>query len=164
MGGLPRIMIAGLRDILMSRTAIKGEFRMSQTVIRAEGNNPLKFSITEDQAVESLLRPPARGYMPPEQAVTEALDDIRAHEVAMGTGMQAALKGLLARLDPETLVQRLEESGGARGGFFKAKKSQYWEIYEKAYADISKQAENDFQDLFQNEFAKAYQQQMENLK
>ncbi|MEM9428301.1 MAG: type VI secretion system-associated FHA domain protein TagH [Pseudomonadota bacterium] len=163
MGLLTRLMIAGLRDILMTRASIRSEFRMNQTVLRAEGNNPLKFSVTEEQAVEMLLKPAARGYMKSDKAVSEALDDIRVHEVAMLTGMQAALKGLLARLDPGALVQKLEETG-ARGGFFKAKKAQYWEIYEKAYAEIAREAENDFQELFQNEFARAYQEQLEKLK
>lgn len=162
MGAIMRLFVAGIREILMTRTAIKGEFRMNQTMIRATGNNPLKFSISEDQAIEAIARPPGKGYLPPEAAVAEALTDIKAHEMAMVTGMQAALKGLLAQLDPQRLAAKLEASN--RGSFFKGKKAQYWEIYEETYSEIARQAENDFQELFVTEFAKAYQTQLEKLK
>jgi type VI secretion system protein ImpI/type VI secretion system protein len=162
LGSVLRQMIIGMREVLMTRTAIKGEFRMNQTMIKATGNNPLKFSVSEDQAISAMVRTPDKGYLDPTDAVKEALDDIRAHEVAMVTGMQAALKGLLSQLDPQALAAKLEEGGG-RGSLFKGKKTQYWEIYEKKYAEIAEQAENDFQDLFQNEFARAYEAQLKKL-
>jgi len=163
LGGTMRTLIIGIREILMTRTAIKGEFRMGQTVIRRTGNNPLKFSITEDEAVERIAGPPAEGYMDPGQAAEEALRDIRAHEVAMVTGMQAALKGLLAQFDPEVLARKLTENPRS-GGLLKSKKSQYWEVFEETYAAISEQAENDFHELFTREFAQAYQAQLEKMK
>lgn len=163
MGGTMRTLIIGIREILMTRTAIKGEFRMGQTVIQRTGNNPLKFSITEDEAVERIAKPPGTGYMDPEKAASEALADIRAHEVAMVAGMQAALKGLLAEFDPEKLAHKMAESTRS-SSFLKSKKSQYWEVFEETYAAISAQAENDFNELFTREFARAYQAQSEKLK
>ena len=163
LGRAMHLMASGVREILMSRTAMKGEFRMAQTVIRPTGNNPLKFSVTEEQAVEALAKPPAKGYLGTEAAIGEAINDLKAHEVAMLTGMQAALKGLLEQLDPKNFVAEMEKRGG-RGSFFKAKKSQYWEIYEDAYAEIAAEAEDDFKKLFENVFASAYQDQLEKLK
>lgn len=163
LGTTMRALIVGVREILMTRTAIKGEFRMGQTVIRRTGNNPLKFSITEEEAVARIAGPPAKGYMDPDAAVEEALRDIRAHEIAMVSGMQAALAGLLAEFDPAVLSAKLAESGRA-GGLLKSKKTQYWEVFEETYAAISDQAENDFHELFTREFAQAYQSQLEKLK
>ena len=80
----------------------------------------------------------------------------------MMTGMEAALKGLLKKLDPEVLGEQIEETGGL-SNLLKGKKARYWEVYEKMYADISDQAENDFQDLFSNEFARAYDAQFKKL-
>ena len=162
MGRVMRTMIAGLREVLMTRTSIKSEFRIEQTMIGAQGNNPLKFSISPDQAIEALVRPRTRGYLDAEAATKEALDDIKAHEVAMVTGMEAALKGVLARLDPGELAGQIETSGNL-GSLFKGKKARYWEIYEKMYADISDQAENDFHELFSREFARAYKEQLKKL-
>jgi len=163
MGGVMRMMISGLREILMTRTSIKSEFRIEQTMISAGGNNPLKFSISPEQAIEALVKPKTRGYLDAETATGQALDDIKAHEVAMVSGMEAALKGVLAKLDPEVLGAEIE-SGGGLGGLLKGKKARYWETYEKMYGQISDQAENDFHELFSREFARAYKDQLDKLK
>jgi type VI secretion system FHA domain protein len=162
LGAVMAATIQGLREILMTRASIKSEFRIQQTVIGAGDNNPLKFSVTPEQAVEVLVRPP-RGYLPARAAVEQALGDIKAHEVAMMTAMEAALKGLLDQLSPNSLEAQLA-SGGGISGLLKGKKARYWDIYEKMYAKISEQAETDFQELFGREFARAYQAQTERLK
>ncbi|MFD3190516.1 type VI secretion system-associated FHA domain protein TagH [Sedimentitalea sp. HM32M-2] len=163
MGRVMKTLVTGLREILMTRTSIKSEFRIEQTMISAGGNNPLKFSISPEQAIEAMVKPGARGYLSAETAAEQALDDIKAHEIAMVTGMEAALKGVLARLDPQELAGKIETSGGL-GSLLKGKKARYWEVYEKMYADISDQAENDFHDLFSREFARAYKAQLNQLK
>ncbi|WP_264214503.1 type VI secretion system-associated FHA domain protein TagH [Leisingera thetidis] len=163
MGRVMRTLVTGLREILMTRTSIKSEFRIEQTMISAGGNNPLKFSITPEQAVEAMVRPATKGYLSPETAAEEALRDIKAHEVAMVTGMEAALKGVLKRLDPKALEAQIEDKGGFTG-LLRGKKARYWDVYEQLYAEISDQAENDFHDLFSREFARAYKQQLDRLK
>lgn len=157
------IMVQGLREVLMTRSAIKSEFRIQQTMISAGGNNPLKFSVSPEQAVEALVRPPGRGYLDAATAAAQALDDIRAHEMAMMSGLEAALKGILHKLSPQALESRLD-SGGGLGSLLKGRKARYWEVYEKMYAEIAGQAADDFHDLFAREFARAYQQQMDLLK
>jgi type VI secretion system protein ImpI/type VI secretion system protein len=163
MGRLMRMMVVGLREVLMTRTSIKSEFRIEQTMISSGGNNPLKFSLSEDDAVTALVKPKAKGYLSSESAVEQALDDIKAHEVAMVTGMEAAIKGVLSKLDPQVLAGQIETST-AIGSMFKGKKARYWEVYEKMYAQISDQAENDFHELFSREFARAYKEQLEKLR
>ena len=81
----------------------------------------------------------------------------------MVTGMEAALKGLLYRLAPYTLEEKMQ-SGAGLGDMLKGKKARYWEAYENMYAEISDQAENEFFELFSREFARAYQEQLERLK
>jgi len=163
LGHVLRIMVQGLREVLMTRTSIKSEFRMQQTMITSGGNNPLKFSISPEQAIQALVRPATSGYLDPVEAAEQALRDIKAHEVAMMTGMEAALKGILKRLDPKLLEGKLE-TGGGFGSILKSKEARYWDVYLKMYAEISDQAENDFHELFSKEFARAYQDQLERLK
>ncbi|MCR8827364.1 type VI secretion system-associated FHA domain protein TagH [Pseudosulfitobacter koreensis] len=163
MGHVLRLMIEGLREILMTRTSIKSEFRIEQTMIQAGGNNPLKFSISPEQAIEALVKPKSKGYLDATEATTQALQDIKAHEVAMITGMEAALKGILTRLDPKVLEDKIAVSGGF-SNLLKSRKARYWEIYENMYAEISDQAENDFHELFAKEFARAYKAQLDKLK
>lgn len=162
LGGVMHSLIAGLREILMTRSSIKSEFRIERTELAAGGNNPLKFALSAEHAVESIVRP-RKGYMPATEAVSGALGDIKAHEVAMVTGMEAAIKDVLARLDPKALEERIGKGGGI-ADMLKGRKSRYWETYEKLYAEIAEQAEHDFHEFFSKEFAKAYQKQLERLK
>jgi len=163
LGGVLLTMITGLREILMTRAQVKSEFRIQQTMIGAGGNNPLKFSISVDQAVEAMVRPSAKGYLPSDKAAEQALKDIKAHEVAMMTAMEAALKGVLKQLSPEQLETQMTDAGGITR-LIQGKKARYWDVYEKMYAKISDQTESDFHDSFGLEFARAYQAQMERLK
>ncbi len=155
-------MVEGLREVLMTRASIKGEFRMNQTQIQAGGNNPLKFSVSVEQALEVMVRPTVRGYLPADKAANEALKDIKAHEVAVISGMEAAFKAMLKRLDPQTLAGRLEERGGL-SSFLSGKKARYWEVYERMYGEIAQEAEDDFHTLFGKEFARAYQEQLKKI-
>lgn len=163
MGQVLRTMIEGLREILMTRQSIKSEFRIEQTMIQMGGNNPLKFSISPEQAVEAMVRPTARGYLDATEATNEALKDIKAHEVAMLTGMEAALKGILKKLDPSVLETKIS-TDKSLSGMLKSRQARYWEIYQNMYTEISDQAENDFQELFAKEFSRAYQEQLDKLK
>jgi type VI secretion system protein len=162
LGGVLNTMIGGVREILMTRQSIKSEFRMQQTVISAGANNPLKFSVSVEQAIGTMVRPAVKGYLPAAEAASQALNDIKAHEVAMMTGMEAALKGVLARLDPSRLAERIAADSSLRS-VLTNKKARYWDVFETQYAEISDQAENDFHDLFSKEFARAYQAQLERL-
>ncbi len=163
MGHVLRVMITGMREILMTRSSIKAEFRIEQTRISAGANNPLKFSVSPEQAIEAMIRPKARGYLDATDAARQAMSDIKAHEVAVMTGMEAALKGVLERLSPASLEGRMQ-AGGGLGGLLKGRKARYWEVYERMHAEISDQAENEFHELFAREFSRAYAEQLERLK
>lgn len=163
LGKVMRTMILGVREILMTRATIKSEFRINQTMIGAGGNNPLKFSVSSEQAIESMVKPTTKGYMDSVSASEQALTDIKVHEVAMMTGMEAALKGVLAKMEPTSLAKIIESDRGFRSPLTN-RKARYWDGFEQKYQEIVDQAENDFQDLFSNEFAKAYQEQLDRLK
>jgi len=110
-----------------------------------------------------MVKPRTTGYLEAGAATREALGDIKAHEIAVMTAMEAALKGILQQLSPETLEGQITGSGGL-SGLLQGKKARYWDVYEQMYAKISDQAESDFHDVFGREFARAYQAQLERLK
>ncbi len=158
-GEMMRVMVEGIRDVLMSRSAIKNELRVEQTMLRARDNNPLKFSVTTEEALAALLLADRPGYKKPLDATREAFDDIRGHELAVMAGVQTALIGLLKRFDPEMLESRMQK--GALDSFLPgARKAKYWEIFCTTYKDIAREAEDDFQSVFGREFAKAYAAQV----
>jgi type VI secretion system FHA domain protein len=153
-GELLRAMVEGLREVLMSRAAVKHEFRAEQTMLGPADNNPLKFSITPEDAVAALLRPGRRGYQKPLDATREAFADLKSHELAVMAGVQTALTGLLRRLDPAALEQRQ-----TAGLLPVARKARCWEQYRTTYATIARAAEDDFQSAFGRDFARAYEAQ-----
>jgi type VI secretion system protein len=157
-----RAMVEGLRQVLISRAAIKNEFRVEQTMLRARDNNPLKFSVTDQDAVAALLQPGRAGYKPPLASAQEAFDDVRSHELAVMAGVQTALLGLLRRFEPAALEKRL--SAGMLDTILPlARRARTWELFCATYKDIVREAEDDFQAVFGREFARAYHAQVQKL-
>ncbi len=154
-GEVFRAMTEGLREVLFSRAAIKGDMRVEQTMIQARNNNALKFSVTADDAVAALLNKDRPGYMAPLAATREAFSDIKSHELAVMAGVQTALMGLLQRFDPATLEGRLSQ-GLLASVLPAARKARYWDSFREVYGQIASEAEDDFQAVFGRAFAKAY--------
>jgi type VI secretion system FHA domain protein len=163
-GTLFRDMVAGLCDILMVRANIKERFQMTErTTLRRSENNPLKFSVDADDAMANLITRPRPGFLPADQAVREALGDIKAHELAVLAGMQTALKALLDRFDPANLEKRIEQTSVWDNILPANRKAKYWELFCEHYREIAREAEDDFHGLFGREFTRAYERQVKRL-
>jgi type VI secretion system protein len=154
-----RDLVSGLVEVLKVRQTIKNEFRLDQTMIRADDNNPLKFTVNVEEALKAMLGNTSRGYLTPRQAVDQGFTDIKAHQIAVMAGMQVALKALLMRFDPKTLESRMQDGSMLGGILSGSKKARHWELFTQLYAEIAKEAEDDFHGLFGREFARAYEEQ-----
>jgi type VI secretion system FHA domain protein len=158
LGAAFRATVAGIRQALIARSSIKGEFRIEQTMIRARGNNPLKFSADDDDALAALLGVGRRIDVTPEAAVADALRDMRLHELATVAAMQGAVKTLLAGLDPAKLLAE------ASGGLLPAqKKAKAFEAYEKLHENVTRAMADDFDSVFGKAFARAYETAMRDI-
>ena len=154
-----RNMVAGLRAVLIARAQIKGEFRIEQTMIQAHGNNPLKFSAGEDDAMAALLGAGRRTDMAPHEAVADALSDIRLHELASMAAMQSAVRAVLDGLDPAKLRVQAEQ-GGAMSLLPAQKKARAWDAYEALHARTVQALADDFDSVFGKAFARAYERSL----
>ena len=94
LGAAFRALVSGLRRALMARAAVKREFRLEQTMLRSQGNNPLKFSADDEDALRALLGAGRRTDMNAADAVADALRDVRLHELATVVAMQSAVRAL----------------------------------------------------------------------
>jgi type VI secretion system FHA domain protein len=161
-GAVFNALVEGIRQVLISRASIKNELRVEQTMLRAKDNNPLKFSVTAEDAIAALLQPTRPGYKQPLASTQEAFDDVRSHEMAVMAGVQTALMGLLKRFEPGALEKRLEPS--MLGNILpSARKARTWELFCATYKAIAAEAQEDFQAVFGREFARAYSEQMQKL-
>jgi len=161
LGAAVRATVSGLRQILMARASIKDEFRIEQTVIRPSGNNPLKFSLDDDDALAILLGIGRNASMPAAHAITEAFDNLRLHELATISAMQVAVRVLLAQFDPES-IERSAGSGGLRIHPAQ-KKARAWEIFAERHAKVTQALSDDFDSVFGKAFARAYEDAIEKL-
>jgi type VI secretion system protein ImpI/type VI secretion system protein len=146
-GSAFRAAIAGMRALLIARADVKREFRIEQTMLRAAGNNPVKFAATDEAAMAALLTQPNGPA-----AVAETADDLTAHQIATIAATQAAARALLERLDPKHL-----EAADTGGGMFGAREKRLWEAYKKLHAEVTAQFDDDFDSAFGKAFARAYE-------
>jgi len=159
-GELLRESTRGAVELLRARAALKQEVRAEMTMIVTQGNNPLKFSPNVDTALSHLLGPTAPGFMAPARAMRDAFDDLRAHEIGVMAGMRAALDGVLARFDPQTLDNTITKRGALASLLPGSRKAQLWEQFQQLYTQLSREAADDFHTLFGKAFLKAYEAQL----
>jgi type VI secretion system FHA domain protein len=157
-----RALVGGLRAVLIARASIKSEFRIEQTLIRARGNNPLKFSADDDDAISALLGVGRRTDMTPATAVTDALRDIRLHELASMAAMQAAVRTVLDGLHPDK-VRASAEQGGGINVLPGQRKARAWDVYEALHTRTVQALSDDFDSVFGKAFARAYEDALDDL-
>jgi type VI secretion system FHA domain protein len=159
-GAAFRAFVTGLRELLIVRAEVKDTLGIDKTYIRARDNNPLKFSAGDDDALTALLGTGRRVSMAPAMAVSEALRDIRIHEQATLPAMQAAVRALLTRLDPEKI------RAGVEGGLAlpAQRRARAWEQYEADYARLNAALSDEFDAVFGRRFAEEYQRMVADLR
>ena len=161
LGAAFRSLVGGLRAVLIARASIKSEFRIEQTMIRARGNNPLKFSAGDDDALSALLGSGRRTDMTPAAAVEDALKDIRLHELASMAAMQSAVRSMLEGLDPAKLRAAAEQGGMTV--LPAQKKARAWDAYEALHAKTVQALSDDFDSIFGKAFARAYERALDEV-
>lgn len=156
-----RALVAGLRQVLIARATIKGEFRIEQTMIRARGNNPLKFSANDDDALTALLGVGRRTDMAPAAAIEDSLRDLRLHELATMAAMQVAVRALLEELNPDKI-----RAGADQGGMAvlpAQRKARAWDAFEARHARVVQALVDDFDSIFGKSFARAYERALDEI-
>jgi type VI secretion system protein ImpI/type VI secretion system protein len=155
LGAAFRALVSGLRRALMARAAVKREFRLEQTMLRSQGNNPLKFSADDEDALRALLGAGRRTEMTAADAVADALRDVRLHELATVVAMQSAVRALMEELDPAKL-RRTAERGGLDFVPMQ-RKANAWDAFEALHTRITHALSDDFDSVFGKNFARAYE-------
>ncbi len=163
-GALLRSATSGAVDMLAARTATKLEVQASVTVISAQGNNPLKFLPSGELALQQLLSKRLPGFMRADEAMQDAFDDLRAHEIGVIAGTRAALTEVLGKFDPKVLGDKLAAVSLLESLLPSVRKTKLWEIYLERYAQIRREAEDDFQSIFGRAFVQAYERETVRMK
>lgn len=163
-GAILRAAVDGLMMLLIARGEMRKEFQAEErTMVAARDNNPLKLMSDPHEAMAFLFDPADRtdGFLDPVQAIGDACEDLRAHEIALMAGMRAAILGALRRFDPHGLERALEKSGGL--GLI-GRKGKLWDVFVAHQEKLSQETQDDFQKVFGRDFMGAYQAQLRRLK
>ena len=163
-GTILRAAVEGLMMLLIARSEMRKEFEAEErTMVAARDNNPLKLMGDPHEAMQFLLDPGGRtgGFLDPVQSIGDACEDLRAHELALMTGMRSAILGALRRFDPKVIEKSLEKSAGFSFG---GKKAKLWEAFVEHQSRLAQEAQEDFNKIFGRDFMSAYQAQIRKLK
>ena len=152
-GAILRAAVEGIMTLLLARPEM-----------RARDNNPLKTMSDAREAMDFLFDTGERtgGLLDPVQAVGEACEELRAHEMALRAGMRAAVIAALRRFEPDSIERSLEQNGG--GFSLASRKSRLWDAYVAEQRRLARDAHEDFDKAFGADFLDGYQAELRRLK
>ena len=157
-GNLLRRLTSGLVVMLEARARAKSQMGAQGTNLEFDGNNPLKFARTPDQALAQLLNPAERGFMNTDRAIEDAFKDLQAHQMATLKAMQGALRSTLERFSPTAIRARAENKGMLGKILPTARDAALWAAYEKEFGGVAQGSDEAFMDVFAKEFRRAYEE------
>ncbi|AIO70948.1 type VI secretion system-associated FHA domain protein TagH [Burkholderia oklahomensis] len=163
-GQLLALFANGTVELLSSRSILKREVKADMTMLLDRENNPLKLLPDGSAVLRQMFGLPLPGFMSPQSAVSDAFQDLHAHQIGMVAGMRAALMDLLTRFSP----QRLRERDAAPQWYEKRLpvlyKARLWDRYTTTHRDTLFAIEDDFASVFGKAFLAAYDAEVESYR
>jgi predicted component of type VI protein secretion system len=154
MGRITRIALVGLLQTMQSAAVTRQQVRAEDRPMPgSRETNPLRM----DSALETKLyylfggRATGAGYLAPDRAVAELVNEVLAHEQAMGEAAREAVQGVLEEFDPETLRVRLLGSGTK---LFESARA--WDAFVRDYGEQKRHLTQWVQLLLERHFGQAY--------
>lgn len=159
-GGLLKRLVAGLLVMVEARARAKAQLGAELTGLQLDGNNPLKFALSPEQALAQLLMPPQSGFMPADKAVEDAYIDLQSHQVATLRAIPGSLRATLDRFSPGSIRRRAENVGILARILPGMRDAALWRNYEREFQAVKKESDEAFMAVFAKEFRKAYERQL----
>jgi FHA domain-containing protein len=151
----------GTIGLLAHRHQVRQDVKTDVTTVVIRNNNPLKFFPDSETVLMQMLRRKMPGFMPPQEAVLDAFQDLHSHQLAVVAGMRASLRAntdtLLAQLRPDqfdatvpapTLMEKLVPS---------KRQAALWQLYTAHYARVAAGSGNNAKNVFGAPFQAAYE-------
>jgi len=160
MGGLLKRLVAGLLVMVEARARAKAQMGAEMTGLQLDGNNPIKFARSPEQALAQLLMPPQSGFLDADKAVEDAYIDLQSHQVATLRAIPGSLRATLDRFSPGS-IRRRAESIGILGRILPGMRdAALWRNYEREFTAVKRESDEAFMEVFAKEFRKAYARQL----
>ena len=159
-GTILRVTIEGIHRLVMLRATAKDEMYAEMTTIQIHGKNPLKSAPDGAAALQLLLEPPARGFLPGATALRHTLVELQSQLVGMTAGTRAALQAVLERFDPSQVEALLKTQSVFDSRRPSHRRAQLWDLYVEHYRSLRDEAHEDFQRVVGDAFREAYETQV----
>lgn len=164
-GNIVRVSIEGIVALLASRSMLKGELGAeNRTMVATYDNNPLKFMPDASDALQFLLDKKiinSSAYLPPDQAISGACEDLIFHELGTAAGTRAAIEVSIRRFAPRLIEAQLDKAGNK---VMLNRKAKLWDMYVDNYNKIEASMADDIGRLYEQDFRLAYDDQIRKLK
>jgi type VI secretion system protein len=155
-GQLLRLLVSGLVVMVEAWARAKSEMGAETTTLRYDGNNPIKFTHTPEQALMQLLTPAQRGFMAADRAVEDAFQDLQTHQLATLEAMEGAMQATLAYFSPDAVRARAETGTLAARVLPGGRDAALWRQFEQDYEQTA--LDEAFTAIFIREFRAAYEE------
>ncbi|HBV39775.1 MAG TPA: type VI secretion system-associated FHA domain protein TagH [Erwinia sp.] len=164
-GRMLSLFSQGTVALLSSRSILKRGVKAEMTMILNEANNPFKILPSGKTVLMQIYQSQMPGFMPPEQAVRDALVDLQAHQLGMIAGIRAIIAAMLQSFNPLRLEDHARRDGNLpRIGLSAMKKAALWDYFLRHYRNTSGEIEDDFHTLFGDAFLQAYDVEVNQYK
>lgn len=160
-GSLLRRLVSGLLVMVEARARAKAQMGAEATALQLDGNNPLKFARSPEQALAQLLNPAESGFMDADKAVDDAYLDLQSHQVATLSAIPGALRATLERFSPGSIRRRAAKAGVLARIMPSLQDAALWRNYEKEYVKVKNESDEAFMEVFAKQFRKAYEKQLQ---
>ena len=155
----------GTVALLSSRSILKRGVKADMTVILDDANNPFKLLPSGKTVLMQMFGSRMPGFMPPRQAVRDALIDLQAHQLGMIAGIRAIIASMLQSFNPDQLEEEARQAGAvSRLGLPGSRKAALWEHFVERYGETAGEIEDDFHTLFGEAFLHAYDLEVNQYK
>jgi type VI secretion system protein ImpI len=156
LGALIGLLTVEMKQLLDARNETRRRARSrNQTMIQAQGNNPLKFSPTAEDALRIMLGPPMRAYMDAPSAFAQGFQDLKTHQLMTFAAMQQALRKVADDLDPATIEKSVDCDGGFKS-LLSSRKARLWEAYALCWQVKVQHHDDGLLGVFMNYFSQCY--------
>ena len=160
-----RMMVHGLTELLNTRAEIKKELRAAdRTMLGSQNNNPLKCGMAQEEILQYILFNPTGigGYMKVDEALDEAINDLRAHEFASIAAVRAAVEGTVRDFEPQKLHIALTKGKSKLPQFLN--NARLWDLYSAHYENKAAHMADWLEQLFNHYFVPVYSRESERLR
>lgn len=136
-GAIYQQTVLGLAALMSERGRLKAELDLDRTTIRAEGNNPFKWTASRRLA-QDLLSSTPEGFLSDAEAVRACFEDLSAHVAAVATGANSVANLLLDTFSPSAIAAEADE----RGFTLRGRAATCWEVHNKRHAELTRDGDD----------------------